>query len=187
MKIYKIVVTGPYNAGKTTLIKTICGEALTTDKRVLSDDQVKSTTTVALDFGLVRVGGHFVRLFGTPGQSRFHFMWRVLSIGMDGYLFMVDSSDPTSLNEALHMYIYFRSMNPKTVHIVSANKYDKDKKLSVEAIRSALKVPETTPVYPTVAYDKESVVKVLEALINLIETDRSIIIKQRGLKNTEKQ
>jgi small GTP-binding protein len=168
MKVFKIVVTGPYNAGKTTLVKTICSEALTTDRRVLSDELVKPYTTVALDFGLARIGNHMVRLFGTPGQSRFHFMWRTLSIGMDGYLFMVDSSDPLSLNDALHMYMFFRSMHPHTVHVIAANKYDRENKLSLDAIRHALKVPETVPIYPTIAYDRDSVVNVLEALINLI-------------------
>ncbi|MCL7389854.1 MAG: GTP-binding protein [Thaumarchaeota archaeon] len=177
MKIFKIVVTGPYNAGKTTLIKTICSEALTTDRKVSRDDLVKSTTTVALDFGLIRIGNHIVRLFGTPGQSRFQFMWRTLSIGMDGYLFMVDSSDPVSLNDALHMYMFFRSMHPSTVHVIAANKYDKEKKLSLDIIRSALKVPELVPIYPTIAYNRDSVFNVLEALITLIQNNSPITVK----------
>lgn len=179
MKIFKIVITGPYNAGKTTLIKTICNNALTTDRRVSSDELVKSSTTVALDFGLVRIGEHMIRLFGTPGQSRFLFMWRALSIGMDGYVFMVDSSDPMSLNEALHMYMFFRSMYPYTAHIVAANKYDKEKKLSLEAIRSALKIPDNVTIHPTVAYNRESVVKLLETLLELIQKDLSTIINYK--------
>jgi len=177
MKIFKIVVTGPYNAGKTTLIKTICSEALTTDRKVSRDDLVKSTTTVALDFGLMRIGNHMVRLFGTPGQSRFQFMWRTLSIGMDGYLFMVDSSDPMSLNDALHMYMFFRSMHPTTLHVIAANKYDKEKKLSLDVIRSALKVPDMIPIHPTIAYNKDSVINVLNALIRLIQNSSPIVIK----------
>ncbi|MCX8193480.1 MAG: GTP-binding protein [Nitrososphaeria archaeon] len=177
MKILKILITGPYNAGKTTLIKTLCSNALTTDKRVLSDELVKSTTTVALDFGLVNIGGTMIRLFGTPGQSRFHFMWRALSIGMDGYIFMVDSSDPTSLNDALHMYMFFRSMHPKKPHVISANKYDKENKLSLDAIRRALKASEDTPIYPTIAYDKESVNRLLICLINLVKSKVAVQIK----------
>jgi signal recognition particle receptor subunit beta len=87
---------------------------------------------------------------------------------MDGYLFMVDSSDPLSLNDALHMYMFFKSMHPHTVHVIAANKYDRENKLSLDTIRHALKVPETTPIYPTIAYNRDSVVNVLEALINLI-------------------
>lgn len=167
--MYKIVVTGPYNSGKTTLVKTICGQALTTDRKVMSDDLVKSTTTVALDFGLIEVGGEVVRLFGTPGQSRFSFMWRALSIGMDGYIFMVDASDPLSLDEALHMYMFFRSMYPDIVHVVSANKYDKENKLSIDIIRGALMIPEDVLIQPTIAYNRASVFKLLETLLNLIK------------------
>ena len=180
MKIFKIVVTGPYSAGKTTLIKTICSEALTTDRKVASDEFVKSTTTVALDFGLIKIGDNMVRLFGTPGQSRFQFMWRTLSIGMDGYLFMVDSSNPLSLNDALHMYMFFRSMHPNTVHVIAANKYDKEKKLSLDVIRSALKVPDPVPIYPTIAYNRDSVVNVLEALIGAIQSNPPIVIRYAG-------
>ncbi|MEM3819525.1 MAG: ADP-ribosylation factor-like protein [Nitrososphaerota archaeon] len=183
MKIFKILITGPYNSGKTTFIKTICSNALTTDKKVSSDELVKSSTTVALDFGLIEIGEYRVRLFGTPGQSRFHFMWRALSIGMDGYVFMVDSSDPMSFNEALHMYMFFRSMHPYTSHVVAANKYDKENKLSIDTIRSALKIPEHIPIYPAVAYNRENVVKVLEALIELIQSS-SIIIKYKDSKKS---
>lgn len=168
MKAFKILVTGPYNAGKTTLIKTLCSSALTTDRRVYADGLVKPTTTVALDFGLINISGNLVRLFGTPGQSRFSFMWRVLSVGIDGYVFMVDSSDPASLGDALKMYTFFRSMHPKISHVISANKYDKEKKLSVEDVRAALKVPEGVPICPTIAYDEDSAKKLLECLINLI-------------------
>ncbi|MEM0079721.1 MAG: ADP-ribosylation factor-like protein [Nitrososphaerota archaeon] len=167
--MYKIVVTGPYNSGKTTFIKTICGRALTTDMKVMSDELVKSTTTVALDFGIIEVGGDVVRLFGTPGQSRFSFMWRALSIGMDGYIFMVDASDPLSLDEALHMYMFFRSMYPDVVHVISANKYDKENKLGLDVIRAALMVPDDVLIQPTVAYNRASVFKLLEILLNLVK------------------
>ena len=44
MKAFKIVVTGPFNAGKTTLIKTLCGRILESDRRLLVET-VKPTTT----------------------------------------------------------------------------------------------------------------------------------------------
>ncbi|MEN2975351.1 MAG: GTP-binding protein [Candidatus Caldarchaeales archaeon] len=186
MKILKILITGPYNAGKTTLVKTLCANALTTDKRTISDELVKPTTTVALDFGLVNIKGTLVRLFGTPGQSRFSFMWRTLSIGIDGYIFMVDSSDPLSLDDALHMYMFFKSMHPKTVHVISANKYDKEKKLSIDAIRSALKAEKDIPIYPTVAYDLDSATRLLELLIDMIKSRVMIQLKEYEQKRPPK-
>lgn len=173
MRGFKILVTGPYNAGKTTLIKALCGGgAVTTDAPVMGDERVKPTTTVALDFGMISLGRHTVRLFGTPGQRRFNFMLPVLALGMDGYLFMVDSSDPLSLDDARDMYMLFRSRYPGTAHLIAANKWDRENKMSLEAIRRALAVPDSVPIRPMIAYRRESAVSALSLLIGLIQRGR---------------
>ncbi|MEK8170695.1 ATP/GTP-binding protein [Streptomyces sp. M19] len=52
----------------------------------------KSTTTVALDFGRITLGGELVLyLFGTPGQQRFLPAWRDLARGALGALALVDT------------------------------------------------------------------------------------------------
>ncbi|MCX8187785.1 MAG: ATP/GTP-binding protein [Nitrososphaeria archaeon] len=132
MKAFKILVTGPFNAGKTTLIKTLCGRILESDKR-LSVETFKETTTVALDFGLLELGEKVIKLFGTPGQRRFFFMWKVLASGMDGYILMIDSKDWESLEEANYIYDFFTKR--------SANKADEGKQIPEKAIREVLGVP----------------------------------------------
>jgi signal recognition particle receptor subunit beta len=40
----------------------------------------KATTTVGLDFGMLTLdNGDRLRLFGTPGQARFDFLWKILA------------------------------------------------------------------------------------------------------------
>jgi len=169
MRAYKIVVTGPFNAGKTTLIRTLCGKILESDRRLLVET-IKQTTTVALDFGLLEVDDKRVRLFGTPGQRRFFFMWRVLAKGMDGYILMVDSQDPKSLVDAAFIYDYFRRNFPDKPHVIAANKADGGNIIPEKVMRHALKAPSEIPVIPTVALDRESAMNLLRFLLDMIES-----------------
>ena len=78
MRSFKIVVTGPFSAGKTTFIKSISEISIVSTERAISDStrRVKAETTVAMDFGRITISKDIVLyLFGTPGQERFDFMW----------------------------------------------------------------------------------------------------------------
>ena len=84
MQTVKMVVTGPFNSGKTELISSVSEiEVVSTEKKVsLESEQIKETTTVAMDFGRITVDEDLVLyLFGTPGQKRFDFMWEILIRG----------------------------------------------------------------------------------------------------------
>jgi len=85
MQTVKMVVTGPFSAGKTEFIKTISEIDVVSTERKITDEtkRVKEATTVAMDFGRITVDEDLVLyLFGTPGQKRFDFMWEILSEGM---------------------------------------------------------------------------------------------------------
>ena len=84
----KIVVTGPYEAGKSQMIHHITnGACINVERR---------GTTIAMDHGLANVDGMNVFMFGTPGLLRFRTMRKILSEGADGIIFVVDSVDPES-------------------------------------------------------------------------------------------
>jgi len=171
MRTYKIVVTGPFNAGKTTFVRTLCGDILSSEAASL--DPRKTTTTVALDFGIVKLDNETtIKLFGTPGQERFFFMVRNLSIGMDGYVFIIDLSDVDSLPKAKLMYDMLRSRFPDVVHVVAANKYDKVNSRDIRYLKDSLNVPREYPLLPLVAYDHELAMNVLKKLISLVKDSR---------------
>lgn len=166
----KILVIGPFNAGKTTLVRTLSELSMTTEREVSSEAErrVKPKTTVAMDFGILRLDeGFVVRLFGTPGQRRFSFMWRILSRGMHGYILTLDSTDEGSIAEAGRIYVETRSHNADVPHIIAANKQDLEGALSPDDIRIALDVPEEVPIIPTVATDHASSWNALKALLSL--------------------
>ncbi|NDY92334.1 GTP-binding protein [Ideonella livida] len=102
---FKIVFTGPPGAGKTTAIAAISDVApVNTDVANHDPSLNKAQTTVGLDFGVLALGeGDQVRLFGTPGQSRFEFMWRILARDALGLVLLLDNSRPDPVQDLLEV------------------------------------------------------------------------------------
>ena len=163
----KIVVTGPFAAGKTTLIRTISEiTVLSTEKGITDETRSRKTdTTVAMDFGRITIDRDLVLyLFGTPGQDRFDFMWEILGEGMLGYVLLVDASRPESLEEAVGILTAFRKMAhvPFVVGLNRAEGIDEDEE---RRVREVLDLDHDVPVVPCDATDRESVKAVLLALL----------------------
>ncbi len=172
MQTVKMVVTGPFNAGKTEFIRSVSEiDVVSTERRISSEaERVKDQTTVAMDFGRITVDDNLVLyLFGTPGQRRFDFMWEILSEGMLGFIVMVDSSRPETFREARNILETFRAYAP-TPYVVAANKQDSREAWDLSDMRIALRLDPKVKFLPCVATDKEAVKKVLlELLYSILE------------------
>jgi uncharacterized protein len=163
----KIVVTGPFSAGKTTLIRTISEiTVLSTEKDITDETRSrKAETTVAMDFGRITIDRDLVLyLFGTPGQDRFDFMWEILGEGMLGYILLIDSSREDAMDEAVGILAAFRKM-ARVPFVVALNRAEGIDPADEEAVRSSLELADTVPVVPCDATDRESVKSVLLALL----------------------
>jgi uncharacterized protein len=171
MQTVKMVITGPFNAGKTEFIQSVSEiNVVSTEKKISSAaEKVKESTTVAMDFGRITVDQDLVLyLFGTPGQKRFDFMWEILSEGMLGFIVMVDSTRPETFREARSILETFRAYAP-TPYVVAANKQDLPDAWDLEDIRLALRLGEKVKLLPCVATKKETVKAVLlELLYNIL-------------------
>lgn len=78
---FNIAFMGAAASGKTAAIRAISEiEVLDTDQRTAAGSGEQSVfTTVALDFGVMSLAsGERLRLYGTPGQKRFDFMWDIV-------------------------------------------------------------------------------------------------------------
>lgn len=172
MQNVKIVVTGPFNAGKTQFIRSISEiDVVNTERKITSkSEQIKTQTTVAMDFGRITIDDELVLyIFGTPGQRRFDFMWEILSEGMLGFVVMVDSTRAETFRETRRILETFRAYAP-TPYIVAANKQDLDDAWEIDDLRVALRLNNKVKLLPCIANDKETVKKILiELLYSILE------------------
>jgi signal recognition particle receptor subunit beta len=177
----KIVITGPFAAGKTTFIKTISEVAIVGTDRGITDDtrSVKPRTTVALDFGRLTFADDLTLfLFGTPGQRRFEVMWEILSEGMIGFILLVNASDERSVAEAAHILTTFKEYAdvPYAVGVTHLDVAG-DGGTTLEEVRAALDLPDhvlVTACDPRSKGDvKDVLIHILFAVLDRLQTASS--------------
>jgi signal recognition particle receptor subunit beta len=158
----KVVITGPFAAGKTTLIKTISEVSIVGTERDVTDEtrSIKTRTTVAMDFGRLSFGDDLsLFLFGTPGQRRFEVMWEILSEGMIGFICLVNAADDRSVEEASHILDQFRRYAdvPYVVGVSHLDEQSEDHDVVFDKVRQALEVPQNVGVVSVDPRAKEDV------------------------------
>lgn len=121
MAIYKIVFAGPVGSGKTTGIQSLSDIEVVRTEAGASDyvRQLKPTTTVAMDYGLMRLdNGDQIRLYGTPGQKRFDFMWDILSENALGLVLLIDASAAAPVDDLRSYVAAFRALIERSALVV---------------------------------------------------------------------
>ncbi|MEM3586203.1 MAG: GTP-binding protein [Candidatus Jordarchaeaceae archaeon] len=161
-RVMKILVTGPYSSGKSTVVSKLCKNAVSIDAL---------NTTVGFDFGSRYEEVNFLdlKIFGTPGQVRFKFLQEILAQGSAGILLVVDSTAPETLELAKDVLIRMQNELPRKVPVVIlANKQDLVGALSPEEVRERLGVSKDVPVIGTVATEAIGLKEAISKLIKLI-------------------
>jgi signal recognition particle receptor subunit beta len=176
----KVLIAGGFGVGKTTLVSS-CSEILPlrteehiTTASIGTDDltgvEAKTTTTVVMDFGRIRINDDIVLyLFGTPGQERFWFLWDELVIGALGAVVMADTR---RLADCFPSLDYFESRG--TPFLVAVNCFFGEQRHSVEKVREALDLDPGVPVVLCDARDRESSKQVLLSLIQYVRSTRRL-------------
>jgi uncharacterized protein len=163
----KVVITGPFNSGKTQFIKSVSEiDVVSTEKKVTLPEHaaIKGETTVAMDFGRITMGDQKIYLFGTPGQQQFDFMWEVLTENMLGFIVVVDSTDRKRFKEAREIIRFFKDILEEPF-VVAANKRDLDGALPIDELRKELGLNDSSMIVGCSAVDKKSAITVLDALM----------------------
>ncbi len=179
----KIIVTGPYEAGKSKIIHHLTdGACINIERR---------GTTIAMDHGMTNVDGMSVFLFGTPGLLRFRTMRKILAEGADGIIFVVDSSNPESDERAKLFFREIAFFLPGVPCVVAANKQDLSDSRRVDQLRDRMKFLVGQAVMPCSAETGENVDRVLRTLLFLVMMQWSTVFTKfaeySGAENGLKQ
>lgn len=164
---HKILITGTVGAGKTTAIAAV-SEITPVSTDVTNTDATvdKEKTTVAFDYGQVTIAeGERLRVYGTPGQERFSFMWKVLAKGALGIIILVDNTRPDPFSDLCIYLENFEQLISEKSCVICLTKIDKSNTARVNEFASF--IGQRGLVCPVVAVDireKEDVLMVLDLL-----------------------
>ncbi|MDR7279421.1 signal recognition particle receptor subunit beta [Catenuloplanes atrovinosus] len=165
------MIAGGFGVGKTTLVGAVSEitplttEAVMTAAGVGIDDPSKvpgkGTTTVAMDFGRITMADDLILyLFGTPGQTRFWFMWDEIIKGAVGAAVLVDTR---RISDAFAPLDYFE--NRRLPYVVALNRFDGAPMYEIEEVREALAIPSHVPLVLCDARERESTKNVLVTVV----------------------
>lgn len=172
---YKILITGTMGAGKTTAIGQVSEipPVLTDVANTRRDQSDKATTTAAFDYGELDIGeGDTLRLYGTPGQERFSFMWQVLARGALGVIYLMDCSREEPLADLGGFIEGLGETARQLPSVVALNKLSPEDEVQLaEVFQDYLELDGLDwPVVPADVRDREQVLDAFELLLSMSET-----------------
>lgn len=172
---FKLLFSGPMGAGKTTAINAI------SDQKVVSTDVAntdlgefnKATTTAALDYGYISLGvDNGVRLYGTPGQERFRFMWPILANNAAGIIILLNGDHP-KLFEHLDLYVdaFWKGGDLPMLIGVGRLKPEDEAEVLLQVMQRLEQKQYSTPVLAVDVREKDDVLMMVDTLLCLVEAN----------------
>jgi uncharacterized protein len=178
MEIFKIAVTGNVGAGKTTFIRTISEIKVVDTERRATDEtaSLKENTTVAFDFGRITLNPEQVLyLYGTPGQSRFDFMWDIVINQVEAYILLVAAHRPKDFRGAKKI-LTFINQRVQIPMIIGLTHLDCEGAWQQQDILLALGFSDLKSCPPVVEVNADNPSSVAQSLVVLLEQSMSVSV-----------
>jgi signal recognition particle receptor subunit beta len=170
---HKIIFTGPVGAGKTTAIASISDiDPIRTDEHASDMTQKrKSNTTVAMDYGMIRLGPkEKVHLYGTPGQERFDFMWEILTKGGIGLILLLDNTRPAPFEDMKFYVNAFQDFIESTRLVIGVTQMDANATPTIDDyVRQMKDLDISAPIFEVDARRRDDVSSLIQALLLSID------------------
>lgn len=174
----KVVITGPYGAGKTSLVRSLSEVTVLTTERRVSTPIGGDGDAIAMDFGRLSVPPDLLLyLFGSPAGGDLDTLWEILDAGLLGFVVLVDHQRPESLEEAHEILTAFRE-RADVPFVVAINKVpDGLESRAVQQVRHAFRLDETDRVLVT---DVRDPARARAVLVELLVTAREHALQTRS-------
>jgi signal recognition particle receptor subunit beta len=127
----------------------------------------KSSTTVALDYGVLHLaGGEKIHLYGTPGQERFDFMWDILSTGGLGLILLLDNTRADPFQDMRFFLEAFKGFIAQTKVVIGVTQMDLSPRPTLEDYQQQLReMGKTLPLFEVDARSRKDMTILLQALL----------------------
>lgn len=175
--VHKLIFTGPMGAGKTTAIAAISDQAPFQTEALNLDraQSAKDTTTVAFDYGEVAMeGGSVLRLYGSPGQQRFDFVWQSLTDGALGIVLLLDNQRPQPLADLDYFLKQFDAYARRAAMVIGVGRSDDGAYSTADYADRLQQHSLCLPVFAVDVRRRDDVLLLLDALLAQIEARETL-------------
>jgi len=176
---HKIVVLGGMGCGKSTLVRAIAAGAVV-DTDVHNTDREgadKASTTVAMDYADIDLpNGDRLRLYGTPGQQRFDFIWPILLQGASGVVLLIDATRRAAVEELQGYLGVLREHAAQVPAVIGVSRLDLAPEFDLDSCATVAGWDDRLlPVMPIDAREREQGLFLMDVLMSEMETRELVL------------